>query len=818
MIERGVIMRLFRTRGSTIFVLCLLLVLITLLAILMWPELSSGTGSGSGSAVLVPVEYEQGAEIGLGEELTIRFPAGESSWNDELRIGRLECRERPGQFSHPVRAYDIEFESGRQPAQPVRVTISCAEEIDGGSVDPSNGLLGMQLNDETGEWDILPCRYDPETREMVCYVDHFSGVGYGSGPPSPSPTMMIGATRIQPSALHSIPNLTRAEDILLSQYLLGDSIPAESAMLTGTRVFGEAFDNVSVSTTALQEILGVQGMERFNSISGEIGLLAALTRFTLEVSDPTVTDREARAGLLQSLLSYSVGKWGWQGVQMANIGIYLMNYSLQSFGEAAVNARFNLWWRKYADYNRNVNPQRMDRREWEDFMVLTAMNSAGPDPAAFRNAVNERADLYLNAFFNDDFYNIGGFWFFQGPCPDDVRQEMVDRERLELLPVLDSAVEKVEDRVHHLQERDMLELLNNAAAILNEKIQIRVMVLGDTVGDPRVGNLRVRIPLTMEPHQWDGTTDENGQWWMSLTRYGYFYHGSPKVVELEFEGRTYTQPIVMRSWGFFENVTFLLDAAQDEAVTSITSRPPGAAVSIDGVSTGELTPVEFQGLVEGTHELLLTLDGYEDYRSNFVLDGDADGSIHAVLEQKEEEDQNGTEAHGPERGEGCWVRIDMVSRMPDRVEDPAYGYSRSMSGGSGAVTHIIHRHEFIATTTATWSEPPETLVPGESIELPYAISQTVINPRSDYSDEGTYVGYGDSSPMDTQDPDEISDGDYYASISVSAMTNPDPKSDVAFIVPPEPYARSSVSYYMIRFYVGGGAQFFYIYQWQPADR
>jgi hypothetical protein len=262
--------------------------------------------------------------------------------------------------------------------------------------------------------------------------------------------------------------------------------------------------------------------------------------------------------------------------------------------------------------------------------------------------------------------------------------------------------------------------------------------------------------------------------------------------------------------GGFCPVSFYLPESSGDAAVRITSSPPGAAVLIDGAESGEVTPAEIPGLEAGTHDVRLLLDGYDDYSSSFVVAEDGDGSLHAILEEEV------SEPPPPDGADGCWMFIELVERIPERTYEPVFENSASYSGGSGAVTYFEERGEASFTSTATWTAPPEILTPGEPVELPYAISMTASIPPSYYWDPGSYIGFCDSDPMEDPDPDYMGDGGYYDQIGISAVTNKEPKNEIAYFVPPDPWNRTGISYYVIKFYVRS-AHFFYIYEWQPSS-
>jgi hypothetical protein len=56
---------------------------------------------------------------------------------------------------------------------------------------------------------------------------------------------------------------------------------------------------------------------------------------------------------------------------------------------------------------------------------------------------------------------------------------------------------------------------------------------------------------------------------------------------------------------------------------AIASVPTGAAVILDGVPTGQLTPARITGVKEGLHQLTLKHDGYVDYSSHVLVPSDS---------------------------------------------------------------------------------------------------------------------------------------------------------------------------------------------------
>ncbi len=374
--------------------------------------------------------------------------------------------------------------------------------------------------------------------------------GMGRYIPEPHPEMIIGTPQVQPLQLFKEIGVEEANDFLMRL----DRGPSTTDIQTGIELFNEAFELVSVSTAVLQDIFGVSGLERFNNIAGEIGLAGMFVSLSLKVLDEGIDDRD-KLELCSNLMTYASGKWGWQGMQIANIGIFFINYSLTSFGEAAIAGRHAHWKEKYEEYNRTRNRHSMTQQEWNDFVVETALSSN-----EFNTVLDNRVNQYLNAFFNDD-------WHDGHLCPDIVRSALVDEERSRLYEnELTIAIERMRDGIRERQEKELLLLMGEARDMLNSRLQIRVGVYGVGPDDQRIKNLPVRVRVERDQHLWEGVTNNGGQWWFNLTRYGYLHYESPMVVELDFEGETLTQALHMEAHGDFAAVRFYLSEEDQDDI------------------------------------------------------------------------------------------------------------------------------------------------------------------------------------------------------------------------------------------------------------
>lgn len=590
---------------------------------------------------VIPFTYSQGAVVNFEDELILVFQPGEPRREDRLLIRRLQNLPEPECNGEPLKTFSVEFGSGWPMELPVRVEMCFVREVEEGILDTPRGVRIMHI-DHFHQWTDVPS-FHGENHSLVFHADSFSGYGMVTRDHRSHPGMTLNAPAKPPLRLEAGPDPGTAEAILAGLHISGE--PDRSAIQTGMDAFIEAFDLASIASG----FSDLPFLDAFNAVSGEIGVLLSLASVSMEIFHGD--DDTARAELAAGLLDYSVGRWGWQNLRIANIGVFLINHSLTRFGEAALEGRHALWQSRYGIYNLSENPHRMNREGWDDFLVQALLNSTDIEAA-----LNRRLDLYLSSYFNHHPRGI--------LCPDIVRAALEDQERARMYSILRLAVSRVKEGVRSNQEREILQRFSQAREMLNRRRQVLITVHGDSLGDPRVRGLPVMIPVDRDQELWQGITDEAGQWSLPLTWYGYLHYGSPSTVQLEYDGETLTAPLRIETWGGFGTVRFYLE--REERTIPISSDPPGALIHLDGSPTGLTTPAELPAPDSGAHHVSLELPGYMEFSAEFTITDDAPPAIHAVLEEE-------PEPQTPDEGivRGVWDNMEWMGTTREISRDEA---------------------------------------------------------------------------------------------------------------------------------------------------
>lgn len=567
-----------------------------------WELVSSGP---------VTYTFNDGATVEAEGEISLWFPPCEPAWEDTVLIYRLHDLEGADPDGEVFRTYTVEFSSGRQPSRPLQVELSFASELEEGRIAPSDNVYVVYNSDDTGAWEEVPALLDLESGTATFYTDHFSGYGIRTERSAPGPTMVINRWIRDPMNTAAQPDSALSRQIL--ETLSATQEPGQNAISTGLAVIDEAFGVTAAGASFSQEVAGLSIAERFNDISGEIGVVLALAKFGLEIFEGD--DRSGILNLSSSLLQYSLGKWGWQGLKIANIGIFIINYSLTEFATEALSVREEVWRNRYREYNSTHNPHRMDQQRWADFIVDRILNSR-----SFQADIEGKLNLYLYDYFSEA----------GAACPDDVIAVLVAEEKVRMSEMLSQTVDGVMQEVAYQRNLQLHQHLREVGNLMNERGTILVCVYGDTLEDPRVRNLPVRIPVSEDQHLWQGSTDDAGQWWFNLTWLGYLHYGKPGTVELEYQGRTITEELSFDRSNQ-ATVRIYLDQMDQDTSIHVTSEPSGATVYLDGANTGQLTPAEISEFQPGTHSLRVFLEGYNEFVTTFDIAQGESHRVHADL-------------------------------------------------------------------------------------------------------------------------------------------------------------------------------------------
>lgn len=107
----------------------------------------------------------------------------------------------------------------------------------------------------------------------------------------------------------------------------------------------------SVSTLA-ENVGQLGGLTATNEIMSTLGLLMTAWQVTMDLSNNN--EEAAALNAYQGAVLYQLARWGTANVQVASVGVGLMNIAIQAFGQAAQAENTGAWRARYTEWYRDL--------------------------------------------------------------------------------------------------------------------------------------------------------------------------------------------------------------------------------------------------------------------------------------------------------------------------------------------------------------------------------------------------------------------------------------------------------------------------------
>ncbi|MCD4748102.1 MAG: hypothetical protein K8R59_01905 [Thermoanaerobaculales bacterium] len=167
--------------GSRKLLFLLLIPLLAALGLALFLFLSlspdrSYTVTDVASYSVTPSSEEQ--VISYGERVKVRLPAHFCSKEQTLSVGRVEdASSIMVEDALPLMLVDLKLDGGKQPSQPVDLSLVYDPEDLSPDHTPEEQLAAFRWDEEGGGWVNLPMRIDEENHTVSVLIDHFSVAG-----------------------------------------------------------------------------------------------------------------------------------------------------------------------------------------------------------------------------------------------------------------------------------------------------------------------------------------------------------------------------------------------------------------------------------------------------------------------------------------------------------------------------------------------------------------------------------------------------------------------------------------------------------------
>lgn len=276
---------------------------------------------------------------------------------------------------------------------------------------------------------------------------------------------------------------------------------------TATEVFG--LEGLSLSF--LNDVMGVGAVSKIGDACGNMGMGLAVIQLGIDISQG-----KAGPGVVnfsKSSAFYAIGKFGWQSLKIAAIGVQFIDYALNKFGNASVAARVGVWNSAYRNYYER-GPGRVTAVQWKG--ILNKAGSKEEMESIIRNHLKKfwgEADALSYATLQ----TAGPIAVAADPLPSEAtaieNSYMADL----LLPYLRSVFASMAIDAKKAQIKEIQAAYEKIVKELNATNQVRVVVIG-------AKDIIAGLPVKMAGDFMEAVTDGSGKCSFKFTVYSLLTH------------------------------------------------------------------------------------------------------------------------------------------------------------------------------------------------------------------------------------------------------------------------------------------------------
>jgi hypothetical protein len=335
--------------------------------------------------------------------------------------------------------------------------------------------------------------------------------------------------------------------------------------------------------------LRIDALKPINKHMPELGLAFALAQAAIDFAEGK--KKRGVLNLVKSVANYGAGKLvDTRAMNIAFVGVFLLDYSLDKFAQAALSQRYDLYVRAYQLHYKETHP-RNHTTLWVQRLrkIIRTTKHADQLGARIRKAMVEDVEAFWRdatvvAKYKDRVMKRHRFTGFGG-LNRAVERKISQNQLRALRQRLTSALNRLAREVRMKHQARAYELLRRARSGINQVHTIKVVVkgpepaAGSKAAPPKLEGLQVRVPVrdARQRDKWKGVTDAKGVFELRCTTLGYLVAGLPRRVELtlppkepDAKPRRLTAKLKLKPHGKLTLVTFDLGEPKLEGRWRVT--------------------------------------------------------------------------------------------------------------------------------------------------------------------------------------------------------------------------------------------------------
>ncbi len=471
-------------------------------------------------------------EIGV----SVKLPAFTLTEEEELVIApSSEAPEVDGEITKVHGTYDITLGDHHSFDGFLEIDIPYnPSEVEGGT--PEEMLEAKYLDESTGTWK--PVITEVHDGYVRLYLDHLTKITLvETSVRKVRPTLFADESPEIQALTKQAANSTNMEDL--------ERLGWSRAM----NLYGFTGSGVTIS----DEVLKFSGMGNTGDLMKGLGVVTTLTQVMVEINDGDY--ESATFNSIKGFMNYAIAQWGSAALNVAGVGIFFIDYSLNALGSEAQALRESMLEDIYRTYY-----QRNYRRPREWYNVMWQIANTSTSQEEMKNRMEAEIDAYTSLIWNDEGAVAelqaelqGHGWAFEAGFTEEKKQQLERAHREMLIATLQPVITTVEKNLRNQFIKQKVAAEHRALNYLEGHLEITVALSGGTPDAMIKSELLDgdNVVSIAEPYALENPYTGNDVAYFSMRRGDFIALGMPDRVRItqvppEGESTTLTHAIEFR--------------------------------------------------------------------------------------------------------------------------------------------------------------------------------------------------------------------------------------------------------------------------------
>ena len=483
---------------------------------------------------LIPSDTDQ--VIRAKSDLEIVVPSGEIDKPCSIEVRTAPGLPAPDNNAQLINAYNISIDGKKEFESYLDIRMALTDGR------PSD-FTCLYYNPHNKSWEGIPYSIDASRRQTVISTRHLSIFSLVKQDPSivPGPMMKLGHTRFPSGRMMSYSNMLR----MLQSYRTNSQVDEKEAYVAGWSAFTEWYGLTGTGMGFVENALEIDALTDINGMIGNLGTGFAFAQAVIDMSSGDTAN--AVFGVMKELSNYSITNliFETKAMNIAMVGVFAIDYSLNKFAQTAVSSRYEIYDKAYRlYYSEKQRNEGINSVWWYKKLKKAALKARNMEEA--KKILDEIFLGYFDEFWNNEeivaLYQdkVSGQGFTGGGgLSEEVKNKISEAYMGEIRQSIDWVFVRIikEMRLEFLEKlHNQLEKLRKS---MNQEYFVDIKVkleseTSDRFPDLSFEGLPVSFDVNSPAHKgkWNARLNRKGEAVIPFTLLGYLHAGSPTMASI----------------------------------------------------------------------------------------------------------------------------------------------------------------------------------------------------------------------------------------------------------------------------------------------